>query len=51
MPQVRVLLQVSLPKQELDAETALALIKYIQEQNSAAYRSHRKRKLDRLDSS
>jgi hypothetical protein len=48
---VRLLLQVSLPKQQLDAETVIALIKYVQEQNFAAYRSHRKRTLDRLDSS
>ncbi len=45
------LLQVSLPKQHLDAQTALALIQYVQEQNYAAYCSHRKRTLDRLDSS
>ena len=49
--QVRLLLQVSLPRQHLDAETAIALLRYIQGQNYAAYCSHRKRTLDRLDSS
>ena len=51
VPQVRMLLQVSLPRQQLDAERALALIKYVQEQNYAAYCSHRKRTIERLDSS
>ena len=51
MPQVRHLLQVVLPRKELDAETALALIEYIQAQNYEAYRSHRRQTEQRLDSS
>ena len=49
MPQVRVLLQAVLPKQALDATTVIALIQYIQEQNYAAYCSHRRRTQRRLD--
>jgi hypothetical protein len=48
---VRRLLQVVVPKRQLDAETAIALIQYIQGQNYAAYCAHRKRRLRRLDSS
>ena len=51
MPQVRLLLQVVLPRKELDAETAIALIEYIQDQNYAAYRAHRRKTEERLDSS
>ena len=40
--QARHLLQVTLPKREFDAEAALAEIERIQQQNHAAYRSHRK---------
>ena len=46
--QVRRLLQVVLPKREFDAEGALAEIERIQKQNHAAYRSHRKRRLQYL---
>lgn len=42
--QVRKLLQVILPKRELDAQTALAELARIQRQNHAAYRSHKKRR-------
>ncbi len=49
MPQVRVLLQVVFPRKTLDAETVIELIEYIQEQNYAAYCSHRRRALRRLD--
>ena len=51
MPHVRLLLQVVLPRQVLDAETAIALIDYIQDQNYEAYRSHRRKTEERLDSS
>jgi hypothetical protein len=40
---------VVLPKRQLDAETAIALIQYIQNQNYRAYCAHRKRQLRRLD--
>jgi hypothetical protein len=51
VPQVRLLLQVVLPRKELDAKTAIALITYIQDQNYAAYRAHRRQTEQRLDSS
>ncbi len=51
MPQVRVLLQVVLPRKQLDAETAIELIEYIQDQNYDAYRSHRRKTERRLDTS
>ena len=51
MPQVRQLLVVVLPKRHLDAETAIALIDWIQRHNYAAYCSHRRRTLRRLDTS
>ena len=51
MPQVRRLLQVVLPKRQLDAETAIALIQYIQDQNYRAYCADRKRRLRRRDTS
>ncbi len=51
LPQARLLLQVSLPRRHLDAATALTLIRYAQQQNYAAYRAHRRRRLRLLDSS
>ena len=51
MPQVRTLLQVVLPRKQLDAETAIELIEYIQDQNYDAYCAHRRRTERRLDSS
>ena len=51
VPQVRVLLQAVLPRRRLDAATALALVDYVQRQNYAAYRSHRKRTLHRHNTS
>jgi len=48
---VRRVLQVVLPKRQLDAETAIALIQDIQDQNYAASCAHRKRRVRRLDSS
>ena len=49
VPPVRVLLQAVLVRKTLDAETVIRLIRYIQEQNYAAYRSHRRRTQQRLD--
>ena len=51
MPQVRKLLQAVLPRKELDAETVIALIEYIQDQNYEAYRAHRRKTEGRLDTS
>jgi len=51
VPQVRQLLMVVLPKRHLDAKTAIALIDWIQRHNYAAYCSHRRRTLRRLDTS
>ena len=42
--QVRKLLQVVLPKREFNAQRALAELARIQQQNHAAYRSHKKRR-------
>jgi hypothetical protein len=51
VPQVRVLLQAVLPRKELDAETAIELIEYMQDQNYEAYCSHRRKTEGRLDTS
>jgi len=51
VPQVRLLLQVSLPRRALDAASALALIQYTQRRNYAAHRAHKRRRTRRLDSS
>jgi len=51
LPQARLLLQVGLPRRHLDAATALALVRYAQHHNYAAYRAHRRRRLRLLDSS
>ena len=51
VPQVRRLLQVVLPKRQLGAETAIALIQHIQDQNYRAYCADRKRRLRRRDTS
>ena len=45
------LLQVVLPRKQLDAETAIDLITYIQAQNYDAYRSHRRKTEGQLDTS
>ena len=45
------LLQASLPRRSLDAQTVLELIAYTQAQNYKAYRSHQRRTLRALDSS
>lgn len=48
VPQVRPLLQATLPRRRRDATTVLAPLGYIQRQNPAAYRSHRRRRLRHL---
>jgi SRSO17 transposase len=48
VPQARKLLQVVLPKREFDEVGVIAEIERIQQQNYAAYRSHRKRHLQAL---
>ncbi len=48
VPQVRMLLQVVLPRPTLTAHRALALLHAIQRQNHNAHRSHRKHTLRRL---
>ena len=46
---VRMLLRALLPLPTFDLETALALLSYQQRRKAASYRSHRKRRLRRLD--
>jgi hypothetical protein len=48
LPQVRCLLRAALLLPVLDPALALALVAYWQRHNLAAYRSHRKRTLQRL---
>jgi hypothetical protein len=48
LPQVRCLLRAALTLPVLDVALALALVAYWQRHNLAAYRSHRKRTLQRL---
>jgi SRSO17 transposase len=47
--QARRLLNAVLPRPKFDAQAAIELIQEIQQQNRAAYRSHRKRTLRRLN--
>jgi len=51
VPQVRLLLQAVLPRRPRDISTVLHHLCYIQQQNYAAYLSHRARTLQRHDSS
>ena len=48
LPHVRWLLRAALPLPVLDPALALALVAYWQRRTLAAYRSHRKRTLERL---
>ena len=49
LAEVRMLLGVLLPLPVFDLEAALALLSYQQRRKVASYRSHRKRRLRRLD--
>jgi SRSO17 transposase len=46
LPQAILLLQSILPKPEFDAELALDIVQYRQRRNHAAYRSHRKKRIN-----
>ncbi len=49
LAQVRMLLRTLLPLPVFDLEAALALLHYQQRRKAASYRSHRNRRLRRLD--
>jgi hypothetical protein len=49
LAEVRLLLRALLPVPTFDREAALALVNYYQRHKATAYRSHRKRRLKRLD--
>ena len=49
LDQVSRLLRAVLPQPTFDGPAALALLQYQQRRKTAAYRSHRKRRLRRLD--
>jgi len=49
IPQARLLIASILPLERLDPQEALARIRFIQKQNHAAYVSHRKCTIERLD--
>jgi len=49
MQQARLLVASVLPLRQLDPQEAIRRILFIQRQNHAAYLSHRKRTINRLD--
>ena len=49
LPQARLLMASILPLKELTPQEAIKRVRFIQRQNFAAYLSHRKRILERLD--
>jgi hypothetical protein len=49
VPQVKLLLSVVLPRREFDADWVLEVIDYRRRRNHAAYLSHRKRRLEKLN--
>jgi hypothetical protein len=49
VPQVKLLLSVVLPRREFDADWVLEVIGYRRRRNHAAYLSHRKRRLAKLN--
>ena len=49
LAEVRMLLRALLPLPIFDLKAALALLRYQQRRKAASYRSHRKRRLRRLD--
>jgi hypothetical protein len=49
IPQARLLVASVLPLKQLDPQEAIRRIQFIQKQNYAAYLSHRKRTIERLD--
>ena len=49
LAETRMLLRALMPPPVFDVKAALALLAYQQRHNVAAYRSHRKRRLRRLD--
>ena len=48
LPQAILLLKAVLPQPKVDLETTVEIINYYQRRHAAAYRSHRKRRLDKL---
>ena len=48
LPQAILLLKVTLTQPQVDAVKAIEIVNYYQRRHAAAYRSHRKRRLDRL---
>ena len=49
LAEARMLVRTLLPLPTFDLEAALALLSYQQRRKAASYRSHRKRRLRRLD--
>ncbi len=49
LDQVSMLLRAVLPQRAFDGSAVLGLLQYQQRRKAAAYRSHRKRRLRRLD--